>query len=138
MSSCPKLPIPERFLPLYGLVSALCFLTQTVSLCLSLFTDVLHPYQIVIDCLTLTFHFAIGTIGMWVEIKKVAWVEIWCPFLHTYGGKGLLHFLFFILIGGGYGPWYDILLSIPIAFATFLFFYKHFEAGAGVEAITIK
>ena len=55
-----------------------------------------------------------GVVALQTSIKKVAWVEIWAPFLHTYGGKALLHFLFFTLVGGGYGPWYDVVFSLPI------------------------
>ena len=68
----------------------------------------------------------------------MTWIEVWIPFLQVYAGRALFHFLLFILMGGGYGPWYEIVLALPVFVAFAVFAMQHIKAGTGEDAYTLK
>ena len=72
------------------------------------------------------------------QVKKVTWIEVWIPFLQVYAGRAIFHFLLFILMGAGYGPWYEIVLALPVFAAFVVFAVQHFKSGTGEDAYTLK
>jgi hypothetical protein len=41
-------------------------------------------------------------------------------------------------MGGGYGPWYEIVLALPVFAAFVVFAVQHFKSGTGEDAYTLK